>query len=275
MKTFFIGVLLNIAAGLFNIPLGPERYIKRLYRSMYSVINIDFDSMTKKIADTMICIAAVIIVFIIVWTMTEIYNIIPVPFVRELVLSALFCISLRLSQNDNLAAVYLLEHGKKDRVIKLLQKRGFSSGKDIRSDMLLSRSDTVRLIICPIFFYMCFGVITVFVYKTIEILSRTKENWAAKIVHNIMEFVPAFLFLFIMRILGSVIKIRIISGRSVYEILCSFIGKDSGINSAKNNILSNDIIKSELLIYLSAALFCFLSYTLSLLIGIIKASAGF
>lgn len=273
MNIFFIGLFLNITAGLFNIPLGPERYIKRLYRSLYSIINIDLDDITKKIADTMIYIAVIIYVFVIVWTISEIYNIIPIPFIREAVCSALFCISLRFAQNDNLIAVYMLRHGKKDKVIKRMQKRGFSTEKtdnsNILSDMLLSRSNTVRSIVCPIFFYMCFGLIAAFLYKTTEILSRkNNENWTAKIIYNILSFIPALLFRSIMRISGSVMKGHILSGDSVYKILCSYLG----INSENNTVLSdNDIIKSELLIYLSIVLFCFLSYALSFLIGFIKS----
>ncbi len=271
MEIFFLGLLMNITAGIFNIPLGPERCIKRFYNSAYSVLNIDLDNVTRKIADIFVYIASSIFVFLIVWTMSEIYNIIPLRFTREIICSLLLCISLRLGQGDNFRLIFLSKCGKKDKVIKILKTRCLLTGKeeitdsDICSAMLYSRTYTIRLIVCPIFIYMCFGIIPLFMYKTAEILARIKRNWAAKAVYALVSFLPAILFRILMRLSGLIIKGRIPSGYSVYKLICSHIGIKEN-----DSVTMRDVIRSECLVYMSIVFFFVVSYAFSLLTDFLK-----
>ncbi|MCH5185718.1 MAG: hypothetical protein J1F64_06295 [Oscillospiraceae bacterium] len=267
MKIFFIGLTLNIFAGLFNIPLGPERYIKRLYRSAYSLINIDFDDITRKIADTVIYIAVSLYIFFIVWILSEIYNVIPGRFTRIAVLSFLVCLLIR--PGDNIYPLILLKCGRKKRVVKILDRRfaklgDDASDTDIFNAMLASRGYNIRLFACPVFFFMCFGIIPAFLCKTAEILSRTKNNCAAKAVYGILSFIPAVMFRFFMRLSGLILKGHIPKGNSVYKLVESH----TGIKIGKDNAGYKDVLKSEILICMSDILFCAAAYGVSAVISL-------
>ena len=265
MNIFFTGLILNIIAGILHIPIGPERYIKRLYRTAYAVIDGDFDSFARKIADTIILTAVIIFVFMIVWILSEIYTVIPFPFFREIISGILFCLTLRIGQQDNLHLIYLLRHKKRGYVVGFLRGNGMKKEKPIDADIasaLISRRDyTVRLTACPVF-YMCFGIIPAFIYKTVEIISRTQKNSAALVLYKILSFIPAVIFRAAVRISGFILKRRIISGNSVHALIESY----TGMNTEKDFLNFSDVLNTEGLIYLASALFTAFMLTVSVLV---------
>jgi len=260
-----MGLTLNILYGAVNIPTGPDRFICRLHKgicSLIEVFDIEYDKTAHILADLMTYTASVLYVFLIIWSFANTYILIPYSRIAKYIIDALiFSITIRLGQTDNLIILHNLKKGNTKKAKKLLKKThklpANPSNSDFYRIMIQRWIDALsRLITVPVF-YMFFGSVPLFLYKTTEIIDRTSDNRIAHILYKICSFIPEYITLVILRTAVFIFGHRIFPGRNAETIIKNYLG----INTDEDVFLYREVVKTNKAVYFTVIVFILLTLT--------------